>query len=428
MRSGLRSLQVRIALAWRAFLIDISNFYLLEYRNVAGHLVSGKNSGTHWLRFMLSHALAYRHGLDPPARSSGRLSEDFVGHPRWPRRHPGLPFIASSHNLPSIAFSWGWLRRLLGLPPIVVLVRDPKEAMLSHFVKWRGPLDLSMEDYVLKASTKRRQLANAWWYIDFFNRWGWIAASAPEAVLVVRYEDLQASPAHWLGRISTHLGLDLDAASIDAAMAVCSPGVVRDTLDPAYGETIVPDAAERAGAHFSPAEDRVLSDQFETHMRCDFGYGYAPRPSARTATATAGVVWARAAFFLAAGYAAFDQFGAERFDFLLAKPWGQVELCGVFFLMTLLGPQSFPRLKALTPVGLALIGGAVELAQHSGIAPGIGSVSDMMAELGGIAAAMGLMQLIATRARQTKAVSSPAPSLAAPAVGAPPERRPGQAR
>ncbi len=428
MRSGLRNLQVRIALAWRAFLIDIINFYLLEYRNVAGHLVSGKNSGTHWLRFMLSHALAHRHGVDPPARSSGRLSEDFVGHPRWPSRHPDLPFIASSHNLPSIVFGWAWLRRLLGLPPIVVLVRDPKQAMLSHFVKWSGPLDLSMKDYILRASTKRRQLANAWWYIDFFNRWGRIAASAPEAVLVVRYEDLLASPAHWLGRISTHLGLDLDAASIDAAMTVCGRAVVRDTLDPAYGEAIVPDAAERASARFSAIENRVLSEQFETYMHRDFGYGYARRASARPAPATAGVAWARAVFFLAAGYAIFDQFGAERFNFPLARPWGQVELCCVFFLMALLGPQSFPRLKALTPAALALVGGSVELAQYSRVAPGVGSVSDIVAELGGIAAAMGLMQLIAPRAHQAKVVSSHGASLAAPAAGAQPERRHGQAR
>jgi hypothetical protein len=425
MRSGLRNLQVRIALAWRAFLIDINNFYLLEYRSVAGHLVSGKNSGTHWLRFMLSHALAHRHGLSPPARSSGRLSEDFVGHPRWPRRHPDLPFIASSHNLPSIVFSWAWLRRLLRLPPIVVLVRDPKQAMLSHFVKWRGPLDLSMEDYVLRASTKRRQLANAWWYIDFFNRWGRIAAGAPDAVLVVRYEDLQASPTDWLARISTHLNLDLDAASIDAAMTVCSRAVLRETLDPAYGEAIVPDSVDRARARFSPSENRLLGEQFEAHMTRDFGYGYARRASALPAPASAGVIWARVVFLLAAGYAVFDQFGAERFDFPLAKPWGQVELSCVFFLMTLLGPQCLPRLKALTPAALALVGGSVELAQYSRVAPGVGSVSDIVAELGGIAAAMGLMQLIAPRAHPAKVVSSLGPSLAGPAAEAPPGRPPG---
>ncbi len=404
MRSEWRSVQVRVALAWRALLINISNFYLLQYRGVAGHLISSKNSGTHWVRFMLSHALAHRNGLNPPARSSGRQSEDFVGHPRGPRLYPGLPFIASSHNLPSVVFSWRWLRRLLRLPPIVVLVRDPKEAMLSHFVKWRGPLGLSMHDYVHSASTKRRQLANVWWYVDFFNRWGRIAGSAPGAVLVVRYEELQAAPAYWLGRISTHLGLDLDAEAIQAAIAISSRDVVRDALDPAYGETIVPDAMERATTRFSAVESAVLRDQFEAHMRHDFGYGYARRSDAPAPSSTsAGVIWARAAFLLAAAYAVFDQIGRPYFDLSLAPSWGRVELAGVFFLLTLLGPQSFPRLKVLTPAVLAVAGGGVELAQHSGLAPGVGSFSDLLTELGGIAAALGLTLLIATAADASQA-------------------------
>ena len=424
MRSGWRSLQVQIALAWRAFLIDINNFYLLQHRDVAGHLISGKNSGTHWLRYMLSHAMARRHGLSPPSRSSGRQSEDFVGHPRWPRRHQGLPFVASSHNLPSVLFSWRWLRRLMRLPPIVVLVRDPKQAMLSHFVKWRDPLGLTMHDYIYEASTKRRQLANAWWYIDFFNRWGRIAASAPDDVLVVRYEDLQAAPSYWLGRVSDHLGLDLDAGAMDAAMAVCSRDVVRETLDPAYGEAIVPDATERARAHFSVAEDAVLSDQFDAHLHHDFGYGHARRASPR-ARATPGMLWARVGFAIAAAYAIFDQIGRPYLDLALAKPWSGIELCGAFFLMTLLGPQSFPRLKALAPAVLWLAGGGVELAQQTRLAPGVGSLSDIFTELVGIVAAVGLMLLFgAAGATRRKTVSSLRSSSAGPAVAAPPGRPP----
>ena len=109
----------------------------------------------------------------------------FIGNPRGPRTHPQLPFIACSHNLPSRFLRWRWLRWIFDIPPIVVLVRDPKEAMLSHFVKWREPMRLTLHDYVHKATTKRTILANAWWYIDFFNRWGRMAESAPDEVLVV---------------------------------------------------------------------------------------------------------------------------------------------------------------------------------------------------------------------------------------------------
>src|SRR5476649_146880 len=109
MRSEWVKLQVRIALVWRGLLIDLSNFHLLQYRNVGGFLVSGKNSGTHWLRFMLSHAMARRYDLPPPAHSCGRDSEDFMGHPAWPRKHPHIPFIGVSHNLPSRLLGWRWV-------------------------------------------------------------------------------------------------------------------------------------------------------------------------------------------------------------------------------------------------------------------------------------------------------------------------------
>jgi hypothetical protein len=427
MRSGWLNVPVKLALAWRAFLIDVNNFHLLQYRTVAGFLVSGKNSGTHWLRFMLSHALAHRHGLSPPAHSSGRQSEDFVGHPRWPRRHARLPFIGSSHNLPSVAFAWPWVRRLMRLPPIVVLVRDPKEAMLSHFVKWRGALDLSLSDYVLKPSTKRRQLANAWWYIDFFNRWGRMAESAPDEVLVVRYEDLQAAPAHWLSRISTHLRLGLEPADIDAAMAVGSRDAVRATLDPEYGEAIVPDTTARADVRLSGVEDKALSDQFSAHLQYDFGYGHARRPSAR-APALGSAIWARAAFLLAAAYVLCDQFGWPDFDLTIAQRWGRIELTGAFALLTVLGPQSFPRLRPAVPAGLLLLGGGVELAQYGGLAPGVASFTDLVAELGGVAAALALMPLIAAsgvgRLGGRKALSSHRSSSAARGAAAPPGRHP----
>jgi hypothetical protein len=399
MRSGLAKLQVRVALIWRALLIDLSNFHLIHYRNVGGFLVSGKNSGTHWLRFMLSHAMAERYGLPPPVHSSGRTSEDFVGHPRWARKHPEIAYIASSHNLPSRALTWRWLRWLFDLPPVVLLVRDPKEAMLSHFVKWRDVLGLSLHDYIHNSSTKRKQLADGWWYIDFFNRWGQMANCAPDHVLVVRYEDLQVAPVLWLNRISTHLGLGLDAQAIDAAMHVSSREAVRSTLDPAYGETIVPDAGDRARIRLSPADDAVLSAQFDAHLRHDFGYGHV-RKSNRPRNAPAwagGFVSAKAAFLLAIGYATFNQIGRPYWNLNLSQPWSWVELGAVFSILTMLGWQLFPRMKAAMAALLSAGGGAVELAQHARLAPGVGSVSDVTAEVAGIALAAALTLMLAAR-------------------------------
>ncbi len=413
---------------WRALLIDLSNFHLLQYRTVSGFLVSGKNSGTHWLRFMLSHAMAQRYGLAPPIHSSGRNSEDFVGHPRWARKYPELPFIASSHNLPSSLLSWGWVRWLFDLPPVVVLVRDPKEAMLSHYVKWHGELSLSLHDYICNQSTKRKQLADGWWYIDFFNRWGRMARAAPDHVLVVRYEDLQKAPEHWLERISDHIGLGLDATAIAAAMQVSTREAVRSTLDPAYGETIVPDAGERSRIYLPAAEDAVLTRQFDEYLHDDFGYGHV-RPTKRTEqpnVCARGLAWAKAAFVLAVGYAVFNQLGRPYFNLTLASPWSQLELTGVFTALTALGAQSFPRLKAAVPA-LLLVGGAmVEWAQYSRLTPGTGSLTDLTAEIAGIAFASAIMLFIAASHsdRRVGELSSVRSSSPARGAAARPERRP----
>ncbi len=430
MRSEWAKLQVWFALIWRGLLIDLSNFHLLQYRSVSGFLVSGKNSGTHWLRFMLSHAMAQRYGMDPPVHSSGRNSEDFVGHPRWPRRHPELPFIASSHNLPSSVLSWGWVRWLFDLPPVVVLVRDPKEAMLSHYVKWHGVLSLSLHDYICNQSTKRKQLADGWWYIDFFNRWGRMAKAAPDHVLVVRYEDLQKAPEYWLQRISDHIGLGLDAAAITAGMEVSTREAVRSTLDPAYGEAIVPDAGERSRVRLPAAEDAFLTRQFDDHLHDDFGYGHARRTNRaeRPSVGARGLAWAKAAFLAAAGYAVFNQFGRPYFNLTLASPWSQLELTGVFTLLTALGAQSFPRLKAAVPALLTVGGAMVEWAQHWRLAPGDGSLSDLTAEIAGIAVASGIMLFIAfssaSSARRARELSSGPSSSAVRAAAARPARRP----
>ena len=75
---------------------DLSRFHLLHYGDrVDGFLISGHNSGTHWLRFMLSAAIANRLDLPRPAYSSGPESDVYIGHARHRRRFPRRPGSAA---------------------------------------------------------------------------------------------------------------------------------------------------------------------------------------------------------------------------------------------------------------------------------------------------------------------------------------------
>ena len=268
---------------WQRFLFtlrilraDVANFFLLQYRGVDGFLITGKNSGTHWLKFMLSCAIAEQFGVPPPHTSSGDASDEIIGHPRTPNRYPDLPCIGSSHTIPSIAFSWSWLVRVLPHPPVIVLVRDIVPAMRSNYAKWQTCYGVSTAEYVRGDPSGRQFVADVWWYIHFFNRWADVARAQPHNVLVVRYEDLKVSPETCLRRIADHYGLRLSDEAIAAALRYRGREAIRALLDPCETEIIVP-SVEPGPAVFTAADEAYIRATARRFLRCDFGYGYLPR-------------------------------------------------------------------------------------------------------------------------------------------------------
>ena len=251
---------------------DLGNFFFLQHRRMDGFVVTGKNSGSHWLKYMLSAGIARQHGLPLPAFSTGRRADDIVGTPTRPRLYQGIPLISTSHSIPSALHRF--LPRFLARqPPIVVMVRDIDAALQSNYRKWHGMYRASPAEFARGDPAGRRFIADAWWYVHFFNRWGAWASADPARILVVRYEDLQADPAAWLPRIASHLGLGFDAAAIDAALSFTSKDIIRERQDPDAGEIIVPDPEAAPPPSFSTADWREIALIKQRYLRYDFGYG-----------------------------------------------------------------------------------------------------------------------------------------------------------
>ena len=251
---------------------DVSRFHLLHYgARVDGFLVSCHNSGTHWLRFMLSAAIASHRALPPPLRSSGPSSDDFIGNARHPRRHAHAPRIGSCHHLPSRLVALLGALRVIRIPPVVLLVRNIPDALTSYFFKWREAKALGgLSDYVAREPTP--QGVDVWWFIRFFNRWGVLKRIFPDRVMVVRYEDLQAEPEALIRRIWAHWGVALTDADVAAALAVRSREAVAANSDPAYGEVVAPAPQVRAETRLEWDEAAVVGRTLVSHLRCDFGY------------------------------------------------------------------------------------------------------------------------------------------------------------
>jgi hypothetical protein len=139
-------------------------------------------------------------------------------------------------------------------------------------VKWAEIYDLgTFSEFLRRPAPGKKKIDDVWWFVRFFNRWGALAAALPDRVLVLRHEELKADPGAGVRRFWAHFGVRLDSEDVAAAVAVSSKAAVAASLDPAYGESIVPSEAKRAVV-WSDEDRAYLSALLREHLRHDFGY------------------------------------------------------------------------------------------------------------------------------------------------------------
>ena len=266
--------RAELQLALRGLRLDVGSFHLIHYRSLQGVLATGKHSGSHWLKWMLTNALARQYGVAPPAYSSGPAADAIVGHPSLPWNYPSLPRIGHTHTIPSRLLNAPGLRAI-PLPRVVVLVRDIPEALVSHYMKRVHRHGMTLSEYAMRpAPGRRRGPADAWWYINFFNRWGAFAAAHPDDTLIVRYEDMQADVGRCLRRVADHFRLDLGPEAIEAGLAVSAREAIQQRLDPKGREIVVPAEEDRKAISLAPDAAGFLREVLADRLRYDFGYGY----------------------------------------------------------------------------------------------------------------------------------------------------------
>lgn len=256
---------------------DSFNLAILRYRDFQGFLVTGQHSGTHWIKWMLSNALARHYAVPPPRYFDNPSSNDLVGHPKHPRLHPHAPRLASTHSIAPHALGWAWVRRLAPVPPYVVVVRDIRDVLVSNYEKWRETYGVSFRDYVAGDPRGRAYVCDIWWYIRFKNRWGDIAARYPDQTLVLRYEDFQADRIGALRQIASHFDLPLTTADLAFGAAAGSKANMARHRDPDVTQrSLRPNGVGEA--RLGEAEHAIIRQILARHLKHDFGYGYLDAP------------------------------------------------------------------------------------------------------------------------------------------------------
>lgn len=269
-----------LAFRLHAFNRESTNLGLLRQRDFQGFLITGQHSGTHWIKWMLSNAIADRYGVAPPAYYNNRSSNDLIGHPRHPRPHPNLPRLASTHTIAPYALDWRWLRAIAPLPPYAVVVRDIRDVLISNFEKWSGTrYHIDFSTYVRGDPTGRAYVCDVWWYIRFLNRWGEVARRFPGSTTVFRYEDFRRDPHAELDRLARAFSLGLAPGHIDVGVRAGTKEVMLAHHDPEVRER--PVRADGSGqARFSAEDVKVLRAILDRRLRHRFGYDYDSDPVA----------------------------------------------------------------------------------------------------------------------------------------------------
>lgn len=276
--SGRKSLKLRLRRLYRFVRQDLPAFTLLKPGNidVAGHILTMHQAGTHWLNNLLAAALIREYGL-PELRHIRDRS--IILSPRHKPVYPHIPRIIQSHEVPSPLVHARPMQRVLRFPKYAFLVRDIRAAKVSAFEKKQHlacgqvPFSEFLRNDRLIGNPVPRDL---WLRIRQLNAWDRDMRRLPaDRVLVVHYEDMKRDPARELSRVWSFFDLpDRDPEFFAAAVQATTKERMASREAPGEQSKIVRRSARHPFEWFSPADREFFTHTVDAWLRNDFGYDY----------------------------------------------------------------------------------------------------------------------------------------------------------
>jgi len=263
-----------LAYTWHAQRRALSNFSFRRHRRFDAYLVTMHQSGTHWLKYLLTLMLTRELGLEMPATIN---ENTIIGGPREVPRFDVEPRLGHSHTIPSPLLNLALAVPVLGFPNYLVLVRDIRDVLIAHYQKWQAQYACSFAEFLRGDVSRRRFEKDLWWDFRFMNAWGAICRSHPQQTKVLRYEALREAPEVHLREVVAFLQLPL--ANIDDAINFALAGASKQTMMAkdahAYGMPVVNLEARDWGVWYTSADRAWFAAACRRHLKYDFGYDYA---------------------------------------------------------------------------------------------------------------------------------------------------------
>ena len=161
----------------RAINRQLFNPTCLKHNKFDCHIATAKNCGTHWLKYMLSHILSKAYDIPAPEKIT---DDSIVGHTKTPPSYSHIPQIAVTHSHPHYLMRLPFVYKPLKLPKFAVLVRDPREILISIYETTKGEYldkkmnsnDVTFSQYLKGDVTGKTRIEDIWGIMLFLNSWG----------------------------------------------------------------------------------------------------------------------------------------------------------------------------------------------------------------------------------------------------------------
>lgn len=248
------------------------NGSVFRHGRLQGCLVTSKNSGTHWIKYMLSVALAETYCVPPPEYFSEAATQPYIGNPKNTSPFPALPKLAFAHTIPHRLMDLPIMHKAFDLPPYVLQLRHPMQILASHFTKWNYELQTDWETYLKGDPSGEHYRCDLFWLARFWNRWGDLRQKYKSKILLVRYEDVQKDPAGKLKEISDHWGIGLTDKAIEMAVAAGSKDAMAAKVDPKAEKNVLQNRKDDLKTLFSGEALQTYQDIVGDYFRHDLGY------------------------------------------------------------------------------------------------------------------------------------------------------------
>jgi hypothetical protein len=251
---------------------DGTSFRLLVHRDLDGHIATMHQSGTHWLKHMLTVAIARRYNLPLPQYIQ---NNEIIGLTKSRPIYPQIPQIVHSHTIPSPLLAWLAGKGLFRQPQYVLLIRDMRHSLASHYGKYQETYGVDFSTFLRHKTHEKRFTKDIWWDIRFLNSWDAMRRYLKDKVLVVHYEKLTAQPEVELRRIVDHLGLNgIDDETLRHAISESSKSAMKKKEKPTDGVAVVREDKTSALSRYSEDDKAYFKNLCERYLLNSFGYDY----------------------------------------------------------------------------------------------------------------------------------------------------------